>query len=53
MSIPYSGKLQFTERTVLRPATLLVAERERRGTRKGIRTLTPLGPGRPRPVLVP
>ncbi len=41
MSFAYVGKLRFSERTVLRLATLLVAERERRGTRKGTRALTP------------
>ncbi|WP_239395863.1 transposase family protein [Frankia sp. CiP3] len=41
MSLAYVGKLQFSESTVLRLATLLIAERERRGTRKGTRALTP------------
>ena len=41
MSVPYTATLPFSDHTVLRLAALLVAERERRGTRTGTRVLSP------------
>jgi len=42
MSFTYCAELPFGDHTVVRLAGLLVAERQRRGTRAGTRTLSPL-----------
>ncbi|KEZ38264.1 hypothetical protein CEDDRAFT_00597, partial [Frankia sp. CeD] len=42
MSFTYTAELPFGDHTVFRLAGLLVAERQRRGTRKGTRTLSAL-----------
>ncbi len=42
MSFTYTAELPLGDHTVFRLAGLLVAERQRRGTRQGTRTLSPL-----------
>lgn len=43
MSFTYRAELPLGDHTVLRLASLLIAERQRRGTRSGTRTLSALG----------